>query len=61
MSWVIITKQIVSSGDEYMLLPVIQKMCTPKRSKWSRAGHFAIDACWYLGKYFFLYKLYPTK
>ena len=58
MDWVVVSKQFLHDGNEQMLLPLINRYTSRKRSTGTRILNFSLDAAYYATKYLILQRLF---
>ena len=58
MDWVVVSKQILSDGNEHMILPLLHSYTSRKRSTGTRILNFSLDAAWYAAKYIVFQRLF---
>ena len=58
MNWVVVSKQILSDGNEHMILPLIHNYTSRKHSTGTRILNFSLDAAWYAAKYMLFQRLF---
>ena len=57
MNWVVVSRQILSDGNECMVLPLLHSY-SRKRSTGTRILNFSLDAAWSTAKYILFQRLF---